>query len=62
MPPPLTASLTDWLIRLERLHPTAIELGLDRVRRVAGALGLKPDFPLLTVGGTNGKGSTCAIL
>ena len=32
------ASLNDWLIRLERLHPTAIELGLDRVRRVAGAL------------------------
>ena len=56
------ASLNDWLIRLERLHPTAIELGLDRVRRVAGALGLNPNCPVLTVGGTNGKGSTCATL
>ena len=56
------ASLNDWLIRLECLHPTAIELGLDRVRRVAGTLGLNPDCPVLTVGGTNGKGSTCAYL
>lgn len=62
MTDPLPASLDDWLTRLERLHPTAIELGLDRLRRVAGALGLEPDFPLLTVGGTNGKGSTCAYL
>lgn len=56
------ASLNDWLTRLELLHPTAIELGLERVRRVAGALALRPGCPLLTIGGTNGKGSTCVTL
>ncbi len=55
-------SLADWLVRLERLHPSTIELGLDRVRRVKEALGLAPTFPLVVVGGTNGKGSTCAYL
>jgi len=50
------------LARLERLHPSTIDLGLDRVRRVKDALGLVPDFPLIVVGGTNGKGSTCAYL
>ncbi|MDA8127732.1 MAG: bifunctional tetrahydrofolate synthase/dihydrofolate synthase [Betaproteobacteria bacterium] len=59
MPP---SSLADWLARLERLHPNTIELGLERVRRVRDALGLAPDFPILVVGGTNGKGSTCAYL
>ena len=39
-----------------------IELGLDRVQRVKDALGLAPAFPLIIVGGTNGKGSTCAYL
>ena len=55
-------SLADWLARLEQLHPSTIELGLDRVQRVKDALGLTPDFPLVIVGGTNGKGSTCAFL
>lgn len=55
-------SLDAWLERLEQLHPSAIDLGLDRVRRVREALGLTPDFPLIVVGGTNGKGSTCAYL
>ena len=55
-------SLADWLARLEQLHPSTIELGLDRVRKVKDALGLEPDFPLIIVGGTNGKGSTCAYL
>jgi dihydrofolate synthase/folylpolyglutamate synthase len=55
-------SLADWLARLEQLHPSTIELGLDRVRRVKDALGLAPAFPLIIVGGTNGKGSTCAFL
>jgi dihydrofolate synthase/folylpolyglutamate synthase len=54
--------LADWLARLERLHPSAIELGLERVRGVKRALGLAPAFPLIIVGGTNGKGSTCAYL
>lgn len=58
----LSASLGDWLIRLEALHPAAIALGLERVRRVKDAMGLAPAFPVLVVGGTNGKGSTCAFL
>ncbi|MDO9220343.1 MAG: bifunctional folylpolyglutamate synthase/dihydrofolate synthase, partial [Thiobacillus sp.] len=60
MPPSLP--LADWLARLEQLHPSSIELGLDRVSRVKDALGLAPSFPLILVGGTNGKGSTCAYL
>jgi dihydrofolate synthase/folylpolyglutamate synthase len=59
---PPSVSLAAWLERLERLHPSTIELGLDRVRRVKQALGLAPTFPLILVGGTNGKGSTCAYL
>ncbi|MBI3044279.1 MAG: bifunctional tetrahydrofolate synthase/dihydrofolate synthase [Betaproteobacteria bacterium] len=55
-------SLADWLAYIERLHPQAIALGLERVQRVKRALGLAPAFPLITVGGTNGKGSVCAML
>jgi dihydrofolate synthase/folylpolyglutamate synthase len=54
--------LAEWLARLEQLHPSAIELGLERVRRVKEAIGLAPAFPLIIVGGTNGKGSTCGYL
>lgn len=55
-------SLADWLAHAERLHPKNIELGLDRVRAVAQKLGLAFDCPVITVAGTNGKGSTCAML
>ena len=55
-------SLHDWLTRLESLHPKAIEMGLDRVSPVADRLGIRFDCPVITVGGTNGKGSTCAML
>lgn len=55
-------SLTDWLARLESLHPKAIDMGLERVASVAHRLGLHFDCPVITVGGTNGKGSTCAML
>ncbi len=58
---PLT-TLEAWLARLEQLHPNTIELGLERVRRVWDAFGLEPAFPLIMVGGTNGKGSTSAYL
>jgi len=55
-------SLAGWLEHIERLHPQRIALGLDRVEIVRRALGLEPAFPVITVGGTNGKGSVCAML
>ncbi len=56
-------SLQDWLIYQEQLHPSTIELGLDRVRSVANRLGLMAAPPItITVGGTNGKGSTTTLL
>lgn len=58
----IPASLQDWLSLLEQLHPKAIALGLERVGLVRDRLGLAPDFPVITVAGTNGKGSTCAML
>jgi dihydrofolate synthase/folylpolyglutamate synthase len=55
-------TLADWLAHAERLHPTAIDMTLDRVRAVAGRLGLHFTVPVITVAGTNGKGSTCAMI
>jgi dihydrofolate synthase/folylpolyglutamate synthase len=52
-----------WLDHQLRLHPKNIEMGLDRVRPVAERLGvLSPAARVLTVAGTNGKGSTVAML
>ncbi len=55
-------TLEEWLAHCERLHPKAIDLGLERVHQVAQRLGLRFDCPVFTVAGTNGKGSTCAML
>lgn len=55
-------SLEQWLAYCEQLHTKAIALGLDRVRRVAQQMQLRFDCPVVTVAGTNGKGSTCALL
>lgn len=55
-------SLADWLAHIERLHAQPIELGLERVRAVKDALRIEQRVPLITVGGTNGKGSICAML
>lgn len=59
---PDSSGLEDWLGYLERLHPSSIDLGLDRVASVRDRLELAPKFAVITVGGTNGKGSTCAML
>ncbi len=56
------ATLGAWLAYLEQLHPKHIELGLGRVAAVLRHLAIDPRFPIITVGGTNGKGSCCAFL
>ncbi len=55
----------DWLAHLEGLHPkgqAGIELGLERIRKLKAVLGQSEFCPVIIVGGTNGKGSTCAYL
>jgi len=55
--------LDDWLDWQQRLHPATIELGLERVARVLARTGWTPPLvPVITVGGTNGKGSCVALL
>ena len=58
----LPATLQDWLARLEQSHPKAIDMGLERVRAVKAAMQVDFACPVIIVGGTNGKGSTCAML
>ncbi len=56
-------TLSEWLSWQESLHFTAIELGLDRCRKVAERMKLlKPDFTVINIAGTNGKGSSAAML
>jgi dihydrofolate synthase/folylpolyglutamate synthase len=55
-------TLDGWLDFVERHHPAPIALGLDRVSDVFGRLGVRLSCPVFAVGGTNGKGSTCAML
>ena len=58
-----SATLADWLGYLERIHPTEMDLGLARVRTVWNRLGSpRPARHVITVAGTNGKGSTVAAL
>jgi len=58
----LPQTLDGWLQLLEQRHAQSIRLGLDRVAAVRAALGPDPDAVVITVGGTNGKGSCCAML
>jgi len=58
----LPGTLAGWLDYIERQHPQTIALGLDRVNAVRAEMHLQPAFPLITVGGTNGKGSACMML
>jgi len=55
-------SLAQWLDFIGRQHPDAIALGLDRVREVLGRMDVRIECPVVTVAGTNGKGSVCAML
>ena len=59
----LTTTLPDWLAMLETRHSeTQINMGLDRVQAVKARLQLAFACPVIMVAGTNGKGSTCAML
>lgn len=59
----MPSTLSDWLAFIEQQHPQRIELGLDRVRTVAQRMGLRHPAPhVITVAGTNGKGSTVAFI
>ncbi len=61
MATPLPTTLEQWLAYQTQIHPRAIDLGLDRLNRVLANLGFRrPDVPIITVGGTNGKGSVVA--
>lgn len=61
-PAHLPTTLAGWLAYIEALHPKTIAMGLGRVAEVAKRLKLEYPFPVITVAGTNGKGSTCAVL
>ena len=56
-----SSSLQQWLNYCEQLHDKSIDMGLSRVREVAQRMGLHFKCPVITVAGTNGKGSTCAL-
>ena len=58
----LPDTLAGWLAHIERVHPQSIVMGLDRVRAVKDAMALLPTVPVITIGGTNGKGSACMML
>lgn len=59
----MALTLADWLIRIQQQHPQVIAMGLERVRSVSQTMGMtKPAPCVITVGGTNGKGSTVAFL
>ncbi|HEX4234977.1 MAG TPA: bifunctional tetrahydrofolate synthase/dihydrofolate synthase [Caldimonas sp.] len=58
----MSRTLAEWLAHCERLHPKSVELTLDRVAAVKARLGILFAAPTIVVGGTNGKGSTCAML
>lgn len=60
--PELPTTLDAWLARCARLHAKDIDLSLERVREVKQRLGLRFNVPVISVAGTNGKGSTCAML
>jgi dihydrofolate synthase/folylpolyglutamate synthase len=59
---PLPATLDEWLAHCERLHPKNVDMTLERARAVRERMGLQFQVPVVSVAGTNGKGSSCAML
>src|SRR5512137_124277 len=60
---PRFETLDEWLDWQQRVHPTTIDLGVQRIARVLARTGWRrPPVPVITVGGTNGKGSCVALL
>ncbi len=60
--PATPVTLSDWLAHCERMHPISMDLSLERTIEVKNRLGIRFPMPLIVVAGTNGKGSTCAML
>ena len=60
--PQFFSDLTTWLDFLEKAHPVGIDMGLSRIQKVKDALAFDFSCPVISVAGTNGKGSTCAFL
>src|SRR5690606_4665756 len=60
---PTAMNLSQWLDRIEQLHPKSVDMGLERIGAVAARLGIdRPARRVITVAGTNGKGSTVAFI
>jgi dihydrofolate synthase/folylpolyglutamate synthase len=55
-------TLADWLAHCAAMHPKTMDLSLERTAEVARRLAIHFTVPVITVAGTNGKGSTCAML
>ena len=60
--PAAGASLDQWLDFIEKLHDKPIDMGLERMQTMIARMGIKFECPVVTVAGTNGKGSTCAVM
>jgi dihydrofolate synthase/folylpolyglutamate synthase len=58
----LPTTLPGWLAHCAAMHPKSMDLSLERTVEVSRRLGIRFEVPVITVAGTNGKGSTCAML